>query len=188
MANVNEYYDTLYHVQQSNQYSRAWKTPESAKLYDVDWNTRTIAAPQFLSVSKDHEAEVVYFKVPRHFDAIDLASLPCVIQYVNALDLGAYYIVPGYDLQSYADYIIVPWVISGAATASAGNIKFSIRFFKVDEDKQLVYNLCTQSANSKILYGLDLSEEVLENENLNASYLDQVATLLKMYADQTDIY
>ena len=111
MANVNEYYDTLFHVQQSNNFSRAWKTPCSAKMYDVDWNTRTIAAPQFLSVSKDHEAEVVYFKVPRVFDAIDLANLPCVIQYVNALNMCSYYIVPCYDLNTYSDYSIVPCVI-----------------------------------------------------------------------------
>ena len=123
-----DYYNLYHRIQSENAPSLAVLLPTDEKIYNVDLNARTVEAPEYLSVEKDHRAETIYFKVNRFYDFFDLTQAVCVIQYVNALNMGAYYIVPGYDLETYADYIIVPCVISGAATAAAGNIKFSIRF------------------------------------------------------------
>ena len=109
--------------------------PDNAQIVDVDLNTRTINVPQFLSVQFDHNAEVIYFRMPRWFEGVDLAQTTCVVQYINADNEPGIYCVPFYDLTHF-DYdengistpmILLPWALGGLATVSAGTIQFSLR-------------------------------------------------------------
>jgi len=49
------------------------RIPVNEKVYDVDLDSRIITPPKFLGVESDHEAELVYFKMDRYYDNIDLA-------------------------------------------------------------------------------------------------------------------
>lgn len=57
--------------------------PDEDEIHMIDWETRTIEVPQFLSVRFDHNSELVYFGTPRYFEGMDLADMVCVIQYIN---------------------------------------------------------------------------------------------------------
>lgn len=129
--------------------------------YTVDLETRRIQSPEFLSVTQDHKAEVVYFVVDRFFDYMDLTNTTCIIQYIAPDNTPYVYIVPYYDIYTLRNHnkIIIPWEIDGSATQCKGLLKYSIRFYKIEgsgEAAKLVYNLNTLPAESKILNGLDV--------------------------------
>jgi len=106
--------------------------PSTERIYEIDLNTRTIDAPEWLSVETDHRSETIYFKVPRYFDHMDLTTTVCVIQYINANGEGRVYPVPYYDITTCTrenfetleqePYILFPWVIDGEATKAAGDV------------------------------------------------------------------
>lgn len=104
---------------------------------------------------------------------MDLSNTICIIQYIppGSTDKIAHtYVVPFFDIMSNADKnkIIFPWVIGGAATQAEGTIKFAIRFYRIDSDEEnkpiLTYNLNTEPAESKILYGLEVDDEATKLE------------------------
>ena len=175
MANIlvlntpNENYEGLFYAQVQTPPEVA-RLPESSIIYDVDLNTRSIKAPRFLSVSKDHKSAVFYFKVSRYYDHMDLTETICLIQYIppGGTEGMAYtYVVPFYDIKTFEheNKILIPWVVSGAAAQKEGSIQFAIRFYKVSGEGQnakLIYNLNTLPAKSQILHGLELNDERME--------------------------
>lgn len=147
--------------------------PKAGNYYDIDLNTRSISAPKVLSVSKDHKSAVVYFRVDRYYDIMDLSNTICLIQYIPPGDksgIAHTYIVPYYDIISQSDKgkIVFPWVVNGAAAKTEGDLKFAIRFYKVniaDDNKiTLTYNLNTEPASSRILHGLQVDDEKMKKE------------------------
>ena len=48
--------------------------PADEQIFNIDLDTRTVDAPDILSVQFDHNAEIVYFRCPRYYDNMDLAS------------------------------------------------------------------------------------------------------------------
>lgn len=158
-------------------------TRHNSVILDIDFNTRSISAPKFLSVQKDHQAETVYFKFDRYFDMIDLTSMVCIVQYKNARGEEYFYPVPFYDIYSFANEnkVIVPWCIQGAATVESGEIEFSLRFYRLDTGtKTITYSLNTLPAKSKILQGQnwnlqDLNEEMLRIDNNILFTIQQIA-------------
>lgn len=162
-----DYYNLYHRIQSDNAPSLAVLLPTDEKIYEVDLNTRTAEAPEFLSVEKDHRAEVIYFKVNRFYDFYDLTQAVCVIQYVNALNEPRAYVVPYYDIDTLSedDMILFPWIIDKDATKAGGKIEFNIKFYKLsDTGKHYLYNLSTIPSSSKILYGIEIDEEELEKE------------------------
>ena len=142
--------------------------PKAEKIYNIDLKTRQIDSPEFLSVLKDHNAESIYFSVPRFLDYMDLAETTCVIQYKLPNGKAGMYQVPFYDITTYnapgAEKLIFPWLLSGEVTSFTGDIEYSIRFFSVEDitvnpsEKKFrfLYNLNTLPAIGKILYGMDV--------------------------------
>ena len=152
-----EYFANLYRIQDQNPPEIALLLPSDEKIYNIDLEKRTVELPKFLSVETDHKAEVIYFKVDRFFDYMDLTTTVCVIQYVNAAGEGHFYRVPFYDIVTLSEEnkILFPWCIDGAATRAAGNVKFSIRFYKIDETgKYFLYNISTLQHVGEVLHGL----------------------------------
>ena len=152
-----DYYNLYHRIQSENAPSLAVLLPTDEKIYNVDLNARTVEAPEYLSVEKDHRAETIYFKVNRFYDFFDLTQAVCVIQYVNALGESRAYVVPYYDIDTFSedDMILFPWVIDGEATKAGGEIEYSIKFYKLtDTGKYYLYNLSTIPVKSKILYGI----------------------------------
>jgi hypothetical protein len=169
-----EYLAKLHLIQNNNFPTTAILLPSDETIYNIDLNQRTIESPEFLSVATDHYAETIYFRVARYFDNMDLTNTVCLIQYENANAVnedgepagGFCYLVPFYDIEHFkeTDEILFPWAIGGPATAAAGKITFSVRFYRVSADgEELVYNLNTKPAVSKILHGMNVITK--DNEN-----------------------
>ena len=74
-----EYNRLLYKVQDENAPTTAVLIPSTERIFNIDLNTRTIEAPEFLSVEHDHSAETIYFVIDRYFDSWDLSNSTCVI-------------------------------------------------------------------------------------------------------------
>lgn len=197
-----EYYNLLHQIQDENAPSIAVLLPGSENIYDIDLNARTIESPEFLSVSRDHRAETIYFKCPRYFDNIDLTNLVCVVEYINANGDGRVYAVPYYDVDSfslideeegiYEPMIIFPWCIDGEATKVGGEVTYAIRFYQLnDTGTKMIYNLNTLTSKSKVLYGIEINnadfEESEDESNYLATCLEQVMHYAKKASDR-DLY
>ena len=94
--------------------------PQSDQIFDIDLDTRTVNIPQFLSVQYDHNAEIIYFRCPRYFDNMDLASCVCIIEFINAAGEAGLYWVPYYNVDVYEDddksltpLMLIPWSVGG---------------------------------------------------------------------------
>lgn len=163
--------EQLYNVQAKNAPSNVY-LPFAHNIYDIDLKTRKINGPEFISVQRDHKSEVIYFRVDRYVDYMDLANTVCVIQYIVPGDLKRVpymYIVPFYDTSKFVkeNKMIFPWNVGGITTLKSGKIEYAIRFFKVDGDgnnAKLVYNLNTLPTESKILSNIEGDGEIMKAE------------------------
>ena len=162
-----EYYALLHRIQQNNPPEIALLLPSYESFYEIDLNKRTITSPEYLSIKEDHKAETVYFKVARYYGHTDLANMCCVVQYINASGEGRVYAVPFYDIETLSDTdeILFPWVIDGEATKTAGEVQYSVRFFKLDNSgTYLLYNLSTLPATGLVKQGIKMQYEEVYNE------------------------
>lgn len=197
-----EYYQLLHQIQDENAPSIAVLLPGTENIYEIDLNKRTIESPEFLSVSRDHKAETIYFTCPRYFDNIDLTNLVCVVEYINANGDGRIYAVPYYDVdhfslidvenEIYEPKILFPWCIDGEATKVAGEVTYAVRFFQLnDTGTQMIYNLSTLTAKSKVLHGIEIKNADFEDSDDESNYLatclEQVMSYAKKASDR-DLY
>ena len=139
------------------------------KIYNIDLNTRLINAPSMLSVSRDHQSSIIYFRTDRYFDYMDLTETVCVIQYIIAGEkekVPYTYIVPFFDTETEPGKIIFPWVIGGPATSKEGKIQYAVRFFRVAAEEgtqpKLAYNLNTIPVISKISYAIEANSDIMK--------------------------
>lgn len=182
IASTDEYMKYLAYVQQEDRPKIA-VLPSTEKVYNIDLQTRQIETPEYLSVEHDHKAEIVYFKVNRFFDYMDLSQTVCIIQYITADNKARIYSVPFYDIETLAheDKMIIPWCIDGGATEVAGDVQYSIRFYKVDEvGQQFIYNLNTQPTSSKVMYGMEV-QELNSDYDLAPTIYDEVLVALAKF-------
>lgn len=197
MADVT-YTDFLYDLQKNKDIPLVVDLlPEKNQIIDLNLNDRTIDVPQFLSIQYDHNSEVVYFRTPRWFEGVDLATTTCIIQYINASGNTGVYCVPFYDLTHY-DYddkgiatplILLPWSLGGLATISAGTIQFNIRFYIInDSTKKFDFNLSTRVANSLILHGMDLKPEMIEQLKLDSNVTEQIYQSMRIMMNAAATY
>ena len=161
ITTAEEYFANLFKINETyNVPSLAVLLPSSENIYNIDLNSRTVEAPEYLSVTDDHNSETIYFMVDRYYDNMDLSQTSCVIQYINAKKEGRLFVVPYYDIESYHNMnkMLIPWCIEGEATKAAGEVTFSIRFFKVDDGdhKSLIYNLNTIPQKSLVKTGINI--------------------------------
>lgn len=207
ITSAEEYWSMLYRIQSENAPDLALLLPRSEKIFNIDLESRTIEAPEFLSVETDHRAETIYFKCPRFYDTMDLATTTCIIQYINAAGEARLYVVPFYDVQTFSKYdpetgvdepmMLFPWLIEGDATKAAGTVKYAIRFYKMNGNTLLTYNLNTLVSESKVLHGMDNDAiyEALEADAADAgidanwlqTYLDAIQEQITI-ANKRDLY
>lgn len=183
IISTEDYYKYLAYIQSNNRPTIAI-LPSSEKVYNIDLKTRQIETPEYLSVEHDHKSETVYFKVDRFFDYMDLSQTVCIVQYITADNKARIYAVPFYDVTSYADEekMLIPWCIDGGATAVAGTVQYSIRFYKVDEvGQQFLYNLNTRPTKSKVLYGMDV-QNINDDYDLAPTVYDEIIQKLDEFS------
>lgn len=120
----------------------------------------------------------------------------------NEMELATGAYNPNIEYYSLIDKpkILFPWCITNDATAAAGVLQFSIRFYQVDsETGRLVYNMSTIPAQSKILetMSVEISDDKFEDikDTPSGYYYDALgreATVLEdLYfkiAAKNDIY
>jgi hypothetical protein len=164
----------LYDIQYQNPPSNVrLPSANNNNTYNIDLNTRTIEAPLFLSVERDHKSTVIYFRVDRYYDFMDLANTVCVIEYIIPGDKSKVpyiYVVPFFDTVSQlsSNKMVFPWVLGGPATSKEGTLEYAIRFFRLSDNAAanptIMYDLHTLPASSKILTGLEVDTEVMKAE------------------------
>lgn len=190
ITTASDYYGLLYRIQDKNAPSLAVLLPSDENVYNIDLNKRVADAPDFISVSKDHLAEIIYFKCPRFYDNIDLATTVGVIEYVNAKGEPFIYPIPFYDVSTLSkynaetkeeeDYILFPWAVDGGATAAAGTLTFAIRFYKLNgSGTNIIYNLNLLPSTTKVLEGLSSKLDYKEYDDTLAQYSETVLGYLK---------
>ena len=161
--------DQLYEIQTKGAPANVY-LPFSHNIYDINLDTRVINGPKMLSVQRDHKSEVIYFKIDRYFDYMDLNNTICIIQYIVPGDkekIPHIYIVPFFDTVREEGKLIFPWVVGGSATAQSGTLEYAIRFYRIvdgvdNEPPKLVYNLNTLAATTQILVGLEADTEIMK--------------------------
>lgn len=177
-----DYLSHLYIIQSQNPPSLVL-FPETKRIYDIDLDSRIINSPKFLSVSKDHKAETIYFRIDRFHGYMDLSNTTCVIQYITPDGKAHIYSVPFYDVttERIHNKMIFPWCVDGAATSQQGTVQYSIRFYRIEEDNQeykLIYNLNTQITEGKVLQGMQVSE-LSKDFDISAEGYDYLLSLIQ---------
>lgn len=198
ITSKNEYNELLYAINDPNNIVQIpggvyFRIPKDEPVYNIDLNTREVETPKFLSVLEDHNAEIIWFKVDRFYDDVDLYNATCWIIYKNALGEDHLTITTPKVLEpSNHDILYIPWAIAGAATKAAGKITFSFQFFKVKEgtkdtplqDKNNVYYLLhTKPATSQILHGMHIDpfkEETGEDFEQDPQFSELKRTLMEL--------
>ena len=171
VTNFRDYEEMLWQIQSNAPTKKALLLPKDEKIFDVDLESRTINVPEFLSVEKDHQAETIFFKFDRYYDYMDVTTKTCVIQYINANGDSFIYPVPWYDTETFGfeKKVLIPWCIQGAATEAAGIVKFAIRFYSIDINHKITYDLNTLVAQGRVLKG---QEGEFENFSESSITLD----------------
>ena len=170
VVSPEEYNSLLHRLMDPNKFTPFLRIPDDEPIYNIDLNTRTIEAPQFLSIEEDHNSEIIWFKANRFYDNIDLADSTCLIQYINA-DQEEYFYASHIMISADkygTESILIPWAISRQVTKKTGTITFSFQFFKLSLDKsRFLYMLNTKPAKSKILAGLFVDpSKILDYDNI----------------------
>lgn len=158
--------------------------PGDEGLFKINANTRKIDIPAHfktygVGVQGDEVAEILYFSIARYFDAVDLADMDIVIQWNRGdTDLNEYYDRP---YKRSVDYdpgnIVFGWPVSEEMTKETGNITFSVRFFKFNNES-LVYSLSTEPTIIKIVPGLDFKFDQ-DKYNKASNYANQIYNNLR---------
>lgn len=188
-------YDSLWHIVSSNQPNEVI-IPPGEKIYPIDLENRTIDGPDFVGIREEHDAELIYFKAPRFYDLVDLSNTACIIQYEtinknNGETFQGIYFVSAYDKTTFKDCITFAWDISKSVTQSATDIKYNIRFFQVNDNNEIIFNLNTLATTTKVLDSLYFSDfEDLSKEETTkwAELYEQMAQLYKKVSESERIY
>lgn len=186
-ASTYDHVSALLAELQANSKTILTLVPSDSEIINVNLNTREIelstsAYSNFLSISHDHYAETIYFRIPRYYDGVDLSQMACVVEYVNAHGDSRVSPIVLKDIMTEPGYILLGWCIHGDATRYSGTIKFALRFYAIVFDQngienRFVYSLRTQQASGKILYGMP--EDAAEEESLFSKPLYDIVDALQ---------
>lgn len=179
--------ELLLKLRDPNQFAHLIRIPENEPIYQIDLDKRKIEAPAYLSVEADQNAEIIWFKVDRFYDNIDLYSGVAWIQYINADKEERLYAAPllvGTE-QFGNEQILIPWVIGKEVAKTAGTIQFSFQFFQLSEDSQrFLYILNTQPSSSRVLNGMHVDPfSVVEEDSEDEAWIrDQFSLIMQKIA------
>ena len=169
-----------------------WKyvfLPLDENVFNINLNNRSIAIPndfsRQVSVQSDHLAEMIIFSVDRYFDYMDLANTNIYVQWETPDGTKSATRIFMIDL-SDSDKIRFAWPISNIITANPGAVKFSVRFFRTNEEKQMVYSLNTTEysfnisrahQNSLNFTNVEYQENLFDKVIINSMYADEGTSL-----------
>lgn len=141
--------------------------PLDEPYFEINANTRAITIPsEFkkngIAVQGDDLAEVLYFKIDRYFDYMDLNNCEIYIQWEvpkSANNKSYKTISPAYirDIESEPGKLIFGWAIHDAITEEAGALRFAVHFFEwADPEKvKIENNQITPDSDPTIAYSFN---------------------------------
>lgn len=137
--------------------------PVDEDVLVIDANTReidiksTIFSKNGIAVQGDELSEILYFKVDRFFDAMDLDTADIYIQWTKPNGDTGVSLPWVVDIESEPNKIIFGWALSSTITELPGTLKFAVRFYQwADKDTgKLAYSWSTQTATATIKPALD---------------------------------
>ena len=151
--------------------------PLDEEHFTIDANSRMITVPESFSkngiaVQGDETAEVVYFKIDRYFDFMDLNNAYIIIQWHidgtnpknnnTPISLSSSSLEWVRDIESEPNKLIFGWALDSEITKYPGTLKFSVRFIGLNEDLddedygKVEYSFSTLEATAVINKALDL--------------------------------
>ena len=175
------------------------RLPLDEPYFEINANTREITVPSALSqvgVVGDKYAEVVFFKIDRYFDAVDLGTRQIYIEW--ELPDGTKGVSRDFlkDTQSEKDKIIFGWLIGDELTKQEGAIRFAVRFVewnhgtnetsvdKANSGTEIAYSFSSLPAQIQIVDSLHYS---LYEDGKDALMIDTngQAGTLKFYLEDS---
>lgn len=182
--------------------------PLDEAYFKIDANQRTIDIPKEfknhgLAVQGDESAEIIYFKIHRYFDFMDLNNTEIYIQWQQGLEQNSPTGLSNEwvrDIESDPDYLIFGWALDSTITEKAGSLKFSIRFidwktnpetgeYILDSEgnKIISYSLSTKETTATINPGLDLNITPTNIANIEEMISRRVKRARVVGADKADL-
>lgn len=163
--------------------------PVDEELFEINANTREIIIPKSfkngVGVQGDQVAEIIYFKIDRYFDNIDLNTQNIYIEWENAdqIGLSGEYVR---DIASDPDHIIFGWPLTNKITSSAGKVKFAVRFYSFNSDNDIIYSFATQPAEIVINKTMAFAIEDASIDTMNTDEVRQLVLgrLQNSFADE----
>lgn len=153
IQNLNQYYAHMkdfYDAQSDKKYQFILMPLNNVgeEDFEIDLNTRAIKVPAAFqkigAVESDQMAEMFVFKCDRFFDQMDLTSTNIYVQWELPSKEKKATKINMIDLESEPGKIRFAWPIHKEITAKPGVVKFSVRFFSLDDKQEnLVYALNT---------------------------------------------
>lgn len=147
--------------------------PVDEEVFEINANTRQITIPENfrkngIAVQGDQVAEVVYFKIARYFDFMDLNNTIIYIQYETPDGTQDASLEWVRDIETEPDYLIFGWALDSRITATSGTLKFSVRFVSLDDPQdgelpdniKYTYSLNTLQASVNIQPTLVLDTDI----------------------------
>lgn len=142
--------------------------PLDEDFFEIDANARTITVPKVfqtngISIQGDEVSEVVYFKIDRYYDAMDLGlsatgQLGIFVEWTNAAGEKGVSIPNIIDVESQPGYVIFGWPLGTKITHAPGDITFAVRFYKFNEEvNTLEYSLSTLTTKATIKPSLNFT-------------------------------
>lgn len=153
--------------------SKYVRLPVDEEVFYVNGDTRKITVPKEFSsngvgIVGDELAEIVYFKVDRYFDIVDLASenMNIYIQWENASGEKGASLAYAKSVEQEADgndFVYFGWALTSKITGKAGNVKFNVRILKLENStndagqaiRTVAYSFNTQTATVAVKAGLN---------------------------------
>ena len=154
-ASLAEYYGHMADLFNTYAYQYVMVPLDEAPFH-IDLNSRSIKVPASFSacagIQSDLLAETIVFTVDRYFDYMDLANTEIFVQWITP---GANPVEGATRVEmidrTQGDMLKFAWPLNDIITKEPGNVKFSVRFFRLDTvSDEIVYNLNTSDAEITI--------------------------------------
>lgn len=134
------------------------------EAFAINANTRAITAPKITVVQNDQMAEIVIFTIDRYFDYMDLVSddMNIYVQWTLPNKTTGATRIKMIDVDTIPGKVRLGWPLEDVVTAEAGDVQFSVRFWKKgsveDADgnpvERIVYSLNTIPAKITVTKAL----------------------------------
>lgn len=146
--------------------------PLDGTPFAIDANKRTISNPKITVMQKDQNSTIVFFTIDRYFDYKDLDTAFVYVQWTLPDGTEGATDIKLKDL-SIPGKIRLGWPLHSEVTAQKGAVKFSVRFWNVDQiDGQDVVVYSFNTVTSTLTITESLQPELNDSVSVNTPIAD----------------